>query len=284
MVLPVFGYFFGEWLSKVWNGEYYDNRKKYMGDRYTTREVSDWVINHIGFSEGFRENAYYATTKELQNKQFTIGYGTSYLFNANGGRFVTNHPSAGGNGVRLGDTLTSLKKAMGYGHQTSKQFAAQLVKNYILADGLSGFSILFDLEKQGCPFNQELKDSILEFSYGSGSIHKATRGLHKGKYKNLNRVSEFEGLVNALKTRDTNLIASYYAYLRYRYYIINAKSQWNIAKWSWMARAYSAAMHIKGIEVSNPQKVLGYVGRNAKSQKNYEDAFKKDLNLTISMA
>lgn len=90
--------------------------------------------------------------------------------------------------------------------------------------------------------------------------------------------------MDALKSRDTNLIASYYAYFRYRYYIINAKSQWNIAKWSWMARVYSAAMHIKGIEVENPQKVLGYTGRNAKSQKNYEDIFKKDLNITISMA
>lgn len=231
---------------------------------YTKRDISQWVIDHIVNSEGFKENAY-----KLNNEnQFTIGCGTSYLFLGSGAPFNRN----GSNAVRNGDTLSLLKNLMGYSSLTSKQFAVQLVKNYIMGNGISSFLTMQEIEKRNVPYFDVVKDAVLEFSYGSGSMHRI-----------LPKKIEFGYFLDSLKTRDLSNIASKYALMRYSYYKINTlPGQWSKYKTGWMLRIFVTSMYIKGVEIKNPASFVGYTG-NSSTYKNIELAFLKHLGVNVSM-
>ncbi|PZQ95542.1 MAG: hypothetical protein DI539_30530, partial [Flavobacterium psychrophilum] len=245
---------------------------------YTDRNLSTWLKNHIIKSEGFKESSYYATAEEQRRGQVTIGCGTSYLYLGNGKPYNNGYSYGkyvnGGNGVKPGDTLSSLKVKMGYPNLTSKQFAEQLVINYILGDGVSTFLFLNVFQKNNVPYNELVKDVLLEWAYGSGSVHKFAP-----------QKQGFTLLVNALRNGDKMAIASAYAYWRYTYYKENTVSgQWAVSKYGWMARVYSCAMHILSKEITNSLLVLGYNSSNKLlSNTNYELVFKRDLGIQIKM-
>lgn len=238
---------------------------------YNKREVSQWVIDHIVNSEGFKENAYYATLVEKSRGQSTIGCGTSYLFTGTGARFLRN----GSNKVLPNDTLTNLKNLMGYSSLSSEDFAVQLVKNYLIGDGVSSFMTLQEIEKRNVPYFDVVKEAILEFAYGSGSMHII-----------LPKKVEFAIFIDALKTRDLSNIAHKYALMRYSYYVNNTVAgQWVKSDIGWMLRVYTCSMHIKGIEVNNPYRLINYdKSQNARNRRNIEAIFKRDLGLIIKMA
>ena len=73
---------------------------------YSDFEANDNVITAVKVAEGLVEKAY-----KLPNEtQYTIGFGTSYLFDKDG----KPYSNAGTNAVKAGDTLTLLKSKMSY--------------------------------------------------------------------------------------------------------------------------------------------------------------------------
>lgn len=286
MVLPVFGYFFGEWLSKVWNGEYQAGNNgiysNYMGRlKYSDRKVSQWLLDQVKRSEGLEYKAYTATPYEAKVGHYTIGYGTSYLFLENGSAFDTGYARnvrrKGLNGVRANDTISGLKSAMGYKNLSDTEFATRLIVNHTYSKGGAYEKIARYLDLVGTPFMEVVRDALQEWSYGS-------QGIVNYFTKNSNH------LLDAIKTGDKNMISYYYVLLRIGYY--QGLSAWNPKKdsnalsnrFSWVKRVFVTAMHIRGVrmEMADIDRATNRGGA-VKRLQHIQNLFKSDLKVSVNL-
>lgn len=228
---------------------------------YTDFEVTDTVLDLVKKSEGIEERAY-----RLPNEaQYTIGFGTSYLFNANGTP-LKNHGA-----VRQGDTLTSLKSEMGYNSLSNLDFAEKLVENHLKASRYS--KVAKDLDSFNVPFKKNFAEALMEVSYGSGKIF----GL-------LNSDIYYVNFLIMARNSKTDLdFAKAYIYYRYNYYkFCSAKGQWPIYQYGWMRRIVRLTNYIIGNNLSETQ-LSNYVGNSGTSanKKKLVDYVLTNFNLQI---
>lgn len=236
-LLPLVGFLTMEQIQNLFMGSGLNTN-----GGYNTNDVSLWTLNQVKKSEGLEMVGYAATPAERAKRQFTIGYGTSFLFLANGKPFNNNFPINGANGVRESDTLAALKVKMGYSNLSEKQFAEQLIINHINANSYVKIGKYF--ESLGLPFIQSVKDTLMEWCYGSGGVH------------NKLGTSFFNPLTDAIKTRNLDNIAQKYALIRHAYY--KPLKAWNPSldnnalsnRYSWMKRVYCNSMHIRGFNLT----------------------------------
>ncbi|MCT3810769.1 hypothetical protein HZP70_18645 [Elizabethkingia anophelis] len=217
--------------------------KFFESSTYSDFEINDTVFDLVKKSEGSREVAY-----RLPNEnQWTIGYGTSYLFNANGTP-LKNHGA-----VRQGDTLTALKKEMGYSLYSNDSFATELIRNHSKASRYS--KVAKDLDSFGVPFKQSFAEALIEVSYGSGSIFGySSSDIY---YTNF--------LVMARNAKTDLDFAKAYIYYRYSYYKLLTKAgQWSIYQYGWMRRVVRLTCLIIGKNLSENE-LISYVGGSGTS-------------------
>ncbi|WP_139149469.1 hypothetical protein [Elizabethkingia meningoseptica] len=217
--------------------------KFFESSTYLGFEVNDTVLDFVKKSEGIEERAY----KLPNENQYTIGYGTSYLFNANGTP-LKNHGA-----VRQGDTLTALKLEMGYNSLSNLDFAEQLVQNHLNASRYT--KVAKDLDSFNVPFKKNFAEALMEMSYGSGSI--------------FGRLSSDIYYVNFLimaRNAKTDLdFAKAYIYYRYNYYkFCSLKGQWPTYQYGWMRRIVRLTNYIIGNNLSEIQ-LASYVGNSGTS-------------------
>ncbi|MDV3506501.1 hypothetical protein CMU89_04815 [Elizabethkingia anophelis] len=210
---------------------------------YSDFGISDTVLDLVKKSEGIEERAY-----RLPNEnQWTIGYGTSYLFNANGTP-LKNHGA-----VRQGDTLSALKVEMGYSSLSNLDFAEQLVQNHLTASRYS--KVAKDLDSFNVPFKKNFAEALMEVSYGSGSIFgRLTTDIYYINFLTMAR--------NAKTDLD---FAKAYIYYRYNYYkFCSLPGQWPTYQYGWMRRIVRLTHYILGNNLSETQ-LTYYVGGNGTS-------------------
>lgn len=207
---------------------------------YSDFEANDNVITAVKVAEGLVEKAY-----KLPNEtQYTIGFGTSYLFDKDG----KPYSNAGTNAVKAGDTLTLLKSKMSYSSLSNSDFAEELIKNHLKASRYS--KVAKDLDSFGVPFRQSFAEALMEVSYGSGSIFGYLRS----------DIYYIDFLNNARNAKTDKDFAT--AYIRYRYnYYKNCtmRGQWSTYKYGWMRRVVRLTFLILGRKLSENE-LSNYVG------------------------
>ncbi|MEN5132599.1 hypothetical protein [Elizabethkingia anophelis] len=213
---------------------------------YLDFEPTDNLIDSIKRSEGLVENAY-----RLPNEsQYTIGFGTSFLFDGKGNAF----PKAGANGVKSGQSLSSLKVLMGYRDLTNYDFAKQLVENHLKASRYT--KVARDLDGFGVPFRTGFAEALMEVSYGSGSIFGS---LSKDIY-----YTNF--LINVRNDPSDKSMAFSYLWYRYNYYKnCTASGQWPLYAYGWMRRVVKVTYFILGRNLSESE-LIGMVGSSSKDK------------------
>jgi len=243
---------------------------------YSEFEVTDFVLDHIVASEGFRESAYYATEQERKNGQVTIGYGSSYLFLGDGKAFNNK----GSSGVKAGDTLSSLKVKMGYPSFSSQQFALQLIKNHIKSVGGAYLKIAKDLDSRGISYTREVAEFLAEFSYGSQSAFNNTT------------TDRYRSFINVLSSNSSKSdLARACSYFRLGYY--SPQSAWNTMaiRYSWSRRVYGMAMHIKGVDINDTdiqrlvttKNATGSRGNYRVELQNLASLFRTELGVIVAL-
>jgi len=248
-LLPLLGFLSMEQIQKMLMG----NNGSNVNNSYSDSVISKWVLDHVKKSEGSRDVAYTANDTEKRKGQWTIGFGTCYLFDSLGKSFNNNWPKKGQNGVAPGDTLFVLKTKMGYSKLIDSDFAIELIKNH-LRSSLSSYSYFSKVfTDQNLPYIQRVKDVCQEFSYGSGSIR-----LYATSCK------AFAPFLESLKSRDFSRIASMYCQFRYEYLRrFTTVGGWNDSRKGWMYRTYSVAYYLKYGQDIDSMRTLGYKGTNA---------------------
>ncbi|MDE5481395.1 hypothetical protein KRE28_06130 [Elizabethkingia meningoseptica] len=252
-----------------------------VSSSYLDFEPTDFVVDHVKASEGLRENAYYATIKEKAAGQYTIGYGTSFLFYGDGRPFDNgygyNKYAKGLNGVRSNDTLSSLKVKMGYSGLSNSDFAMQLIKNHIKGGSYS--KIAKDLDARGVSYTPEVAEFLAEFAYGSSSAFNP----------NTTRYTDFMRVL--LSSSDKISLARACAIFRLGYYTPQDAWQNMGVRYSWSRRVYGMAMHIKGIDIDDVQIQKQVTTKNATGNRgnwrvelqNLSSLFRTELGVIVNL-
>ncbi|WP_131829039.1 hypothetical protein [Elizabethkingia bruuniana] len=220
--------------------------KFFESSTYLDFEPTDNLINSIKRSEGLVETAY-----RLPNEsQYTIGFGTSFLFDGNGNAF----PKAGSNGVKAGQSLSSLKVLMGYRDLANYDFAKQLVENHLKASRYT--KVARDLDSFGVPFRIGFAEALMEVSYGSGSIF--------GSLKSDIYYTNF--LINVRNDPSDKSMAFSYLWYRYNYYKnCTASGQWSLYAYGWMRRVVKVTYFILGKNISDSE-LVNMVGSSSRDK------------------
>ena len=256
--------------------------KFFESSTYSNFEVTDFVVDHVKASEGLRESAYYANLKEKTAGQYTIGYGTSFLFYSDGRAFDNgygyNRFAKGLNGVRSNDTLVGLKQKMGYSNLSNSDFAIQLIKNHVKGGSYS--KIARDLDAKGVSYTPEVAEFLAEFAYGSSSAFNPSRPIYVDFMRVMTASSDRLSLARAC------------AYFRLSYYS-SLTSPWaDMAnRFSWSRRAYSMAMHIKGVDITDTEIWKQVTTKNATGKRgnwrvelqNLASLFRTELGVIVNL-
>lgn len=220
MVLPVFGYFFGEWLSKVWNGEY---RSENMSSNVfmTDYTVSDEMFKVIQEFEAFVPNAYVVQGESF----YTIGYGSTRIFSQDG---KTSRP------VKKGDKLT-------------KEQAIFQMKMYYLRPGSVKYALDKKIRESGVRLHQRFYDMLCQIAYGSGSFHISSN--FKELLNKANGVTSLPELASLLLTYYIGYLKSIHSKKTMDFiYFPNSKRKSNKGGYGlgWSRRAYGITQYIMG--------------------------------------
>lgn len=227
--------------------------------KYNDYKPNETLINVIAATEGVQSKAY----KLSGESRYTIGYGTTYIYSANGSLFRGNAL------VRSTDTLSVLKMQMGYGSMTDLQFAKQLKINHIKYDpSMANYKKVFSaLDSAKVPFDENVAISLIDYNYNSGS------GL-KGIY--------FTAMVNGLiqQKNDLKKIASVIANVRISY--LKSVSNWKLYNHGWLKRVYFACMRIVDNSLTYSSVDRKYGSKTAENVALLKIAFRDQLGIIIT--
>lgn len=178
-------------------------------------------------------------TKAYYDNQWTIGFGTSFLFNDLGKPALIS----GSNAIRSGLTLQQIKSAFN-SNQNDVQFSERLIINHWRQ---SRYKVVAkNLDDMKVPFDANLAQSLVDASYNAGSIYG-------GKYSW--DVDNFRFFVIALLNAKTPLQkASLYISYRGGYHSrAMGTNDWNKFGFGLTRRIYHNAQNILGNKISIEQ-------------------------------
>lgn len=194
--------------------------------KYTSYLFNDDVYNLIKVTE---LQGRPIKTIAYKDNQWTIGYGTSSLFNENGSFRRMVKPT---------DTFAILKKEFNKVNFTDEQFGRYLVQNY--CNNVNGYQKLAKvLDSSSVPFNKYLALGIYDWAYNSGSAFTAAR---------------MQKLADSIKYANGNSQSIAKTYLKFRLdYVKGAvkATDWTKYKRGWMCRYYWVAKKIADPSYSN---------------------------------
>lgn len=165
-------------------------------------------------------------SKAYFDNQWTIGFGTSSIYDLNGNFLRMVKPT---------DTLSSLKSMFKMSNYSDYDFAKQLVFNY--SNNSKKYPVIAKiLDATNVPFDKNVAVALFDASYNSGGI-----------FQNVKRNQDF---ANEMKLAGNDLRKKAIAYIRFRStYVKNAVSANNYRLFSrgWFIRWYWISQYIEKI-------------------------------------
>lgn len=225
----LFGFWTAEQIAKFFGWTQINNMKysNYIPDRRALQIIKQNEAKHGELSPDL--NAYY-------DNQWTIGFGTSFIFNDQGKPINI----AGSNAVRSGLTISYLKSIF-KSNQSDIEFSERLILNHWKQ---SRYKIIAkNLDDLNVPFDLNLAQSLVDASYNAGSIYG-------GKYSW--DIDNFRLFVIALQKAKTPFEkAVLYVSYRSQYHSrAMGLSSWNKFGFGLTRRIYHNAQNILGNKVS----------------------------------